>query len=259
MGKKQKSIEAVIPEQLESEPSYYAVIPANVRYDKKLTANAKLLYGEITALCNKRGYCWQGNSRFAKLYKVSKVSISKWVRQLKEQGYISITFKYKNGSKEIEERRISITEGGGIKEKFNTPIKEKFKENIKVINNKDRIKTGKSEKSTCQNAFRDNSVNTIKNNDDSYKIGKEMNRLLNRVMKIVKKIPNETLSSSITLEVRNRLCSFLYRYEIDIGKIEEVLTDYIICEIDHSSDWDFVIERLNNYLDPNYEEPEEVI
>ena len=38
--------------------SYYAIIPANVRYDASLPANAKLLYGEITALCNAEGYCW---------------------------------------------------------------------------------------------------------------------------------------------------------------------------------------------------------
>ena len=30
--------------------SYYAIIPANVRYDNSLNANAKLLYGEIMVL-----------------------------------------------------------------------------------------------------------------------------------------------------------------------------------------------------------------
>ena len=60
-------------------PGYYAIIPATVRYDDRLTPNAKLLYGEITALSNKEGYCWAGNAYFANLYGVTKTSISTWI------------------------------------------------------------------------------------------------------------------------------------------------------------------------------------
>jgi len=71
--------------------SYYAIIPAEVRYDKDLPPNAKLLYGEITALCNKEGYCFASNEYFANLYGVSKRSVTGWLIALKEKGYIVIS------------------------------------------------------------------------------------------------------------------------------------------------------------------------
>lgn len=114
--------------------SYYAIIPANVRYDENLTPNAKLLYGEITALCNERGYCWASNSYFAKLYKVSNTSISLWIKQLKDNGYIEVQQNYKQGTKEILNRYLSILKGG-IEEILNTPPQENLKDNNTLINN----------------------------------------------------------------------------------------------------------------------------
>lgn len=120
---------------MDNKKSYYAIIPASVRYDEELTPNAKLLYGEITALCNEKGYCWASNAYFAELYSVSKVSISKWINQLVEKGYLKSIINYKEGTKEIANRYLTIV-NEPIKEKFNTyqrkvnePIKEKFKEN----------------------------------------------------------------------------------------------------------------------------------
>ena len=84
--------------------SYFAVIPANVRYDENLPPNAKLLYGELTALCNAEGYCWANNKYFAELYGVSVVSISKWINALVSRGYIESQIIYKEGTKEIDKR-----------------------------------------------------------------------------------------------------------------------------------------------------------
>lgn len=119
---------------MEEKKNYYAIIPANVRYDEKITPNAKLLYAEITALCNEKGYCWANNEYFANLYNVSKISISKWISQLEQNGYIETEIIYKEGTKQILNRYIRIVKYP-IKEKFNTPIKEKFKDNNKYINN----------------------------------------------------------------------------------------------------------------------------
>lgn len=117
---------------------YYAIIPASVRYDESLTPNAKLLYGEITALCNERGYCWATNGYFAELYNVSKVSVSKWIGNLKDSGYISIEMEQDGGTKQILNRYIRLV-NDPIKENLNTPqrkvnggIKEKFKDNNTV-------------------------------------------------------------------------------------------------------------------------------
>lgn len=70
--------------------SYYAVLPANIRYDNDITPNAKLLYAEITALCNEKGYCWATNEYFAELYNVSDRTITRLVRQLCDKEYIVI-------------------------------------------------------------------------------------------------------------------------------------------------------------------------
>lgn len=90
---------------------YYAVIPATVRYDTDIPASAKLLYGELTALCNERGYCWASNQYFADLYKVSKKTVSSWISALQSAGYVQSQLVYKENSKEVEGRHITITEG----------------------------------------------------------------------------------------------------------------------------------------------------
>lgn len=109
------------------QPSYYAVIPANVRY-ADIPPNAKLLYGEITALTSKEGYCWASNEHFAKLYGVDKGTVSRWVSDLEEKGFIAVSLE-KNYL-----RKITLTqkaEGGIGKNAY--PPRQKPEESIKVI------------------------------------------------------------------------------------------------------------------------------
>ncbi len=86
--------------------NYYAIIPANVRYDKRLTLLSRLLYGEITALCNEKGYCWASNSYFAELYEVNNKTISRAVQQLEECGHIKCV--YDKTQQNNDKRKIFI-------------------------------------------------------------------------------------------------------------------------------------------------------
>lgn len=130
----------------EQQKAYYAIIPANVRYDKDLVPNAKLLYGEITALCNEKGYCWATNQYFAELYNVSDRTIKNWISQLVDKGYIQRSVKYREGTKEIEQRKLFIgsennftTIGNYVPDpkenNFTTPSEKKFPVNNTSINN----------------------------------------------------------------------------------------------------------------------------
>ena len=100
---------------MKEKPSYYAIIPAEVRYSKNLTPNAKLLYAEITALCNMNGKCIASTQYFCNLYNVSRSSVQNWLKLLEENGYIIRVVKYKLGSREIESRSITLVDKPSLK------------------------------------------------------------------------------------------------------------------------------------------------
>ena len=134
------------------QPSYYSILTANVRYDKELKANEKLLFSEITALSNKSGYCHATNKYFAKLYSKNTSTISDWINHLKQREYLKVVM-VKDG-KQIKERRL-VPISNPIRENPNTPseksvegysqkneypIRENPKENITSINNTSKNK-----------------------------------------------------------------------------------------------------------------------
>lgn len=111
---------------MNEKPNYYAIIPANVRYSD-LKPNAKLLYGEITALSNKHGYCFASNNYFANLYNVNKNTISSWITDLKNKGFIVVTI-------ERDLRNVITKRCIGILKKIDTPIHEITEYNNTSIN-----------------------------------------------------------------------------------------------------------------------------
>jgi DNA-binding transcriptional regulator YhcF (GntR family) len=116
---------------MSDKPNYYAIIPADVRYSN-LKPNAKLLYGEITALSGKLGYCYATNNYFADLYGVSKNTVSRWISDLNKLGFINIEVE-RNEKKQVIKRKI------GIIQKDDRAIYKMSKENNTSINNTSNI------------------------------------------------------------------------------------------------------------------------
>ena len=138
-------------------PNFYAILPADIRYDKRLKPMEKILYSEITSLTNKEGYCYAQNSYFAELYEVHKNTISTWITHLVEVGYLRLEINYYEGTKNIKERRLYISTPinknidtpinenvdtyqskslDPINKNIDTPINENVEDNNKYINNK---------------------------------------------------------------------------------------------------------------------------
>ena len=86
-------------------PGYFAILPASVRYDNRLSASEKLMFSEITALAGRDGYAYAKNKYFAELYGVDERTIRRWIAKLADMKYVSVSMvKKANGADDF--RRI---------------------------------------------------------------------------------------------------------------------------------------------------------
>lgn len=106
-------------------PNFYAILTPDVRYSKEISANEKLLFAEVTALLTMRNECFASNNYFASLFGVTPQAISKWLKNLEKNGFVSMKYIYKQGSKEIEKRFIEVS----------TSVDRGINNGIKGINN----------------------------------------------------------------------------------------------------------------------------
>lgn len=88
--------------QFKEKPRCYAVLSADIRFDRELSSTAKLIYAEIELLSRKSGYCFASNAYLAWLYGISERQVLSCIKALSERGYIK-TERMPSG-----ERRIFI-------------------------------------------------------------------------------------------------------------------------------------------------------
>jgi hypothetical protein len=117
------------------EPSYYGILPANVRYDTNLSMSQKVLYTELTALTVKCGYCYASNAYFGRLYGVNPGTASLWINKLKDRGHIRIEGQGKG-------RKIYLQlSGTNLPENLKDNLQEKLKQNNTSINIPSEVET----------------------------------------------------------------------------------------------------------------------
>lgn len=147
-------------------PSFYAILPADVRYAEDLTSLQKILYAEITALTNKEWYCYAGNSYFAELYKKDPTRVSKTISDMQKKWYLQV-------SRENESwfvRRIYVWELKELKKTIKTTCRKVQKASCSWEQEgvAEKCKTPLAE--NCNIIIQDNNTtrnNTLSSNEES--------------------------------------------------------------------------------------------
>lgn len=218
--------------------NYYAIIPAIVRYDKELTDKAKLLYGEITCLCNKEGYCFATNNYFANLYNCTPRAIQFTISKLQEKGYIKIIIENNY------QRKIYLTDALRYEKIFTPPHENNF--------------TGGYEKNFTNNNIKyniDDLFILIINN--SNKISKEFYSNLKKLEFIYPKKIIDTMEQSNLLKLKEIIYTLFLIYNSSFKNImyrferENLVKLYSICK-DHNTDDFFSYYKksiINKYID----------
>lgn len=108
-------------QKMENIQSYYMVIPAPI-WSAEITAKAMILYGHVSVLAKKEGYCFADNKYFEKVMKISTSTVQRCFQELESKNLISRELIYKENSKEVETRKIYIFEHTPIIKNEHRPI-----------------------------------------------------------------------------------------------------------------------------------------
>lgn len=163
----------------EPNTAYFAILPYKLLVDNRLKPNEKLLFAHITTLASKEGYCFANNKHFSKIFtsgstnkqgelltgeklekriENGKITISKWIKNLIDCGYLERVIIRDEETKEVKQRRLypmidayGNSKSNTISGRINRPISE-------------RINTPISEKSKYNNTSNNNTSNNISGN-----------------------------------------------------------------------------------------------
>ena len=149
-------------------PAYYGILTANVRYSTQLSMSEKIMFTEITALSNAKGYCSAKNKYFADLYNKSEKTISLWIKNLKDCGFIRI--EYKRRGAEVIMRKIYPTPEHELQKCKSTNNKNVSRTNYKNVkeNNTSINNTSNNNSSSTTRDSLNNSTKGIESRQNAF-------------------------------------------------------------------------------------------
>lgn len=92
----------------ETMPNFFTQIPSYVMSSKELNSTDKCVYGVIYTMLNVTHKCFMSNERIGNEIGLSKKTISKTLTKLSRAGLLNIKLTYKNGTKEVDKRYITL-------------------------------------------------------------------------------------------------------------------------------------------------------
>ena len=126
-------------------PNFYAIIPSFIRYDSKITNFDKIMYAEITALTNAKGYCYAFNSYFELVFNVSVSTVKRSLSRLDKKNYIFIDIERDNKTNEFIQRKIYLTSitPPPVKNEGSPPVKNEpiARDNAFILKNNTSMNT----------------------------------------------------------------------------------------------------------------------
>lgn len=122
--------------------NWYAVIPAEILLDKKLSSTQKLLVALVSNLSNHKGYCYASNKYLGECLNLTSNTISDNISVLESKGIIKRDIVRSPVTKQIEVRKLKIIALSSfnrlpILKKQDTPIPKNKLVNNKGFNNKE--------------------------------------------------------------------------------------------------------------------------
>lgn len=112
---------------------------------------ARLIYGEISSLTGREGYCWASNKHFKSIFGISVVSVSKHINLLLKLGFITVDIDKDDGNfRKIwlvsTLRPVQEIFSSPINGNLNNPINENLNKDTHILDTHNNIYTHFKEK-----------------------------------------------------------------------------------------------------------------